>query len=493
MMRKPYRSIVLLALTATMLFGEIKAAENSVQVVMAQAPDVSLTLFGGLKTYPHFVGHVDFNANDTNLDFLLDESGVIDHDDVTVRNEFRLGLRGKGTNWTFSTVLEADFDLDKNNTDRGVRSDVDQQDNLSDDDFSAVSGMTGEDFGVEKLDFTYDFTAHGTPVTLATGWNTNYLDLETGSVLYGDDHPYISLRGQIDGIKWQAMTLFIFDDVRPGIGSDLDWRAYTLKLTVPTAGMNITPFYAFSDNKARMADVHYLGLQAFGELAILVPRAEFVYAYGNQAIRTTDQTLDVRAFAGFAAVELKFSDELRPYVGGYYISGDNDGTDGTIRAFNPITNASRYTPTFGMENALIYRYVPVIGSNLYSNAPDMLGTTEGYGGVGNGSKADSPGIYSLGIGVKGRWQNLNYQTQFQQFWLAATGGIQQAYGKAKINRRFVWEYDLNFTFNFSKNFSLGNTVSLLGPGPAIQDIQNTETENFDRLAILDTVEMIWRF
>ena len=55
-------------------------------------------------------------------------------------------------------------------------------------------GMTGEDFGVEKLDFSYDFTSHGLPVTVQTGWNTKWLDIETGGVLYGDDHPYIDLK-----------------------------------------------------------------------------------------------------------------------------------------------------------------------------------------------------------------------------------------------------------------------------------------------------------
>jgi len=490
LMAHPAMQCLRLLFIGTVWLSFSLAESAPTQVVMAQAPDVKLTLYGGLKAYPHFASNLDLNAEDTNFDFILEESGIIDHDEVTVRNEFRLGVRGEGDNWTFKTVLEADFNLDKNNTDRGVRSSSDER--ISDDNFSAVSGMTGEDFGVEKLDFTYDFSEHGFPVTLFTGWDTNYLDLETGSVLYGDDHPYIGLRGQLGGLAWEAMTLFIFDDVQPGIGNDLDWRAYTLKASLPTRTLTWVPFYAFSDNTARNADVHYLGLEAFGKIGRLVPKAEFVYALGDKEYANRANA-DIRAYAGYTSLEFAFAPLLQPYAGGYFISGDDDGTDGTINAFNPITNAARYTSTFGMENAFIYRFVPVLGSNLYSNTPDNLGNAPGYGGVGNGSTAVSPGMYTAGFGIKGKRQAFAYKAQFQQIWLAATGALADDLGKQAITKRFGWEFDLQLTYTFSKNFSLGNTLALFAPGPAIQDIRNTAEQDFDQLAVLDTIELRWQF
>ncbi len=132
------------------LFGSTSAtAEIGTGKVIAKSSDVDISIFGSLKTYPHFLENVDFNKDDTPLDFMVDESGFLDNDDVTVRNEFRLGFTGKGKNWDFMTILEGDFALDKNNTDRGSRGyEIDD------------TGMTGEDFGIEKLEFTYDFTSH---------------------------------------------------------------------------------------------------------------------------------------------------------------------------------------------------------------------------------------------------------------------------------------------------------------------------------------------
>jgi hypothetical protein len=121
---------------------------------------VDIEIFGSLKTYPTFMTDSDFNSHNTKYDGLLDEGGWID-DSATVRNEARLGFSGKGENWSFMTILEADFALDKNNTDRGRRSGEIQD-----------VGMTGNEFGIEKLEFTYDFTSHGAPMQVMTGWDT---------------------------------------------------------------------------------------------------------------------------------------------------------------------------------------------------------------------------------------------------------------------------------------------------------------------------------
>lgn len=106
---------------------------------------------GRLKTLPHLPSNLDFNNNDTDYGFTISEGGIVDDDLVSVRNEFRLGLKGGGENFEFLAILESDFTPDKNNTDRGVRN-GDYVD----------SGMSSEAFGVEKLELSYDFSAHKT-------------------------------------------------------------------------------------------------------------------------------------------------------------------------------------------------------------------------------------------------------------------------------------------------------------------------------------------
>jgi len=508
------------------LLGSTSAmAEIGTGKVTAKSSDVDISIFGSLKSYPHFLENVDFNNDDTNLDFLVDENGYLDDDDVTVRNEFRLGFRGQGQNWDFMTILEADFALDKNNTDRGSRGyEIDD------------TGMTGEDFGVEKMEFSYDFTNHGMPVKLKTGWNTNFLDLETGAILYGDDHPHIGLEGKINDISWEAMTLFIFDDAgTTGItdADDLDWNVYTLKAVIPfDNGLNISPFFAYSDNNAcgknalvdeyiigydqdgnpiyeikpkkvdpkydpshgdGDAEVFYMGIQLFGELGIFVPRAEFVYAYGekNDFIEQ-DGSLedgDIRAYAGYASLEANLSSLFKPYIGGFFLSGDDDAYDDDIGAYNPITNSSRYTATFGMENAMIYRAVPALGTNLYSNDTTQLGKTKGYGGVSNRASAESPGMYTLGLGCKGDYKKFSYKTQFQYFFLEDEGALEDL-KEHRIDADLGYEFDLQLTYHFNEHFSLGNVISVFDPGDAIEDYWGS---SFNDVAYVNTIEMKWTF
>lgn len=472
-----FLAAMLLIMGATTAMAEVGTGE-----VTAKSGDVDINIFGSLKTYPHFMNNADFNDDDTDFDWLLDESGYLDDDTVTVRTEARLGFAGKGKNWNFMAILEGDFVFDKNNTDRGARA------NEIDDDI----GMTGEDFGIEKLEYTYDFSSHGAPMTLETGWNTKWLDIETGGLLYGDDHPYIGLKGTINDIAWEALSLFIYDDagtVGLGDADQQDWEAYTLRFSFPVQDLKVMPFYAYSHNKAMDADVHYLGAQTFGKLGKLTPRAEFVYAYGDKDDYIGGDDADISAWAAFAALEVNVSEMINPYFGGQIITGDDNANDDDIEAYNPITNIARYTPTFGMENAFIYRLVPVLGSHLYSNDTTMLGANGGYGGISNSAKAESPGMYSMGLGTKGKEGKFSYKTQFQYFWFEETGALEDLEG-ISIDDEIGWEFDLQLTYHFTNHFSIGNVISIFDPGDGIEDLRGPD---FDETAYLDTIELIWTF
>lgn len=482
---KKFLSIISLILSALLLLSGPAFADLGMGKVTPTTTDVGVQIFGSLKTFPHFVDNLDFNEADTGLDFVLDESGIIDDDEMTVRNEFRLGVKGGGENFKFLAILESDFALDKENVDRGARIG----------EISNDIGMTGEDFGVEKLDFSYDFTSHGLPVTVQTGWNTKWLDIETGGILYGDDHPYIGLKGSSDGISWEVMNLIIYDRTANAPGAlnaeSPDWRVYSAKLAFPAGDMKVSPFYAYSDNNAKNADVHYFGIQAFGKVGNISPKMEFVYALGEKDNFTaTGGTADISAFGGFASIEVSAGDMFNPYVGGYYISGDDDAGDEDIEAFNPITNISRYAGPFAMENAFIYRYVPALGTHLYSNTFDTLGGGgSGYGGISNSASANSPGMYNLGIGTKGATGKWSYKAQLLHFWFSEVGALEQIEGKS-IDDAVGLEFDLQVTYHFSKNFSLGNVISVFDPGDGVQDLRGND---YDEMALINTVEFTWTF
>lgn len=445
--------------------------------VISASKDINIVMFGSLKTLPHFIENADFNSDDTSHDRILDENGFMENH--SVRNEFRIGWKAKGENWDFMAILESDFVLNKPNGDRGA----DATSPLD-------SGMTGEDFGVEKLNFSYDFG----PFKINTGWNTKFLDLMTGGILYGDDHPYIGLAGKLGEAKWELLYLMIQDDIDSSSGfrdgDSLDWRAYTLRVAFDLDGFTLAPMYAFSDNEDHGADVHYLGVEGYGKIGKLIPRFEIVYAVGEQDVGGTDY--DISAWGAFGSVEAALSKALNPFVGFYYLSGDDDDTDEDIDAFNGITNISRYSKTFGMENAIIYRYLTALGTHLYSNNFNTLGSASGYGGISNSSKADAPGMIMIGAGSKGALSDqLSYKAMIMYFMFESEDNLPNVVDPGtSVDDEVGLEIDFQLTYTFNKHFSLGNVLAVFVPGDGVTDRLGSD---YDETAIVDTIELTWKF
>ncbi|MBW2643874.1 MAG: hypothetical protein JRC89_11030 [Deltaproteobacteria bacterium] len=176
-------------LTAFGTMGQMSPASN----------DINVKFFGSLKTYPSWMSQMNFNdktdyevapfqikGKDWKLiDGMGDENGFMT--DHNVRNELRMGWKGGNDTFDFMIILESDFNLDKNATDR-----VDPNQN----------------FGVEKLDIGYNFG----PFRIHTGWTTRWLDIKTGGLVYGDDHPYIGLTGNIgENFSWEADYTIVYD------------------------------------------------------------------------------------------------------------------------------------------------------------------------------------------------------------------------------------------------------------------------------------------
>jgi hypothetical protein len=464
--------------------------------VSAKSGDVNWELFGSLKVYPTYIDNIDFNDADTSMDYIIDESGA-QSEEFSIRHEARVGLSAEGQNWTFLSILESDFVYNKANGDRGAGEELGIDD----------SGFTGEDFGLEKLDASYDFGPHGLPVRLSTGWNGRTLDIFTGGIVYTDDHPFVNLSGKIGNVNWDLLYLSVQEDLvdpdDPKFSSDpwssdaMDWDTYSLRLDFPVAdtGFQVSPFYLLSDNQDKEADVHYLGVQGFGKLGLFTPRAEFVYVTGekdnHELANGSTEDVDISSMAFFAAIEADVHHLFKPFIGGYFYQGDDDANDGDIDAFNAISNNPRYSPVFGMPNAIIYRYVPALGSHLYDGTPSMLGGEgNGYGAISNSGSANSPGMIAYGIGARGEKEKLKYKVMFQYFEFENTGALEDSESIHSIDDEMGWEFDFNLTYELTNHFSLGNTISVFNPGNGIQDLYGSD---YDETAVINTLEITWNF
>jgi hypothetical protein len=489
-MKRFVGSLVVLSL---MLFPVIARGMGAEPIPVISSPGVQVTMNGWLKALPTFMGNVDFNSKQTSLDRVLDENGwMADHD---VRTEARIGWKAKAKDWDFMMILEADFNLNKVNNDRQIGAN-----NTSSGGYNPNAVTANSDgFGIEKINFGYDFG----PMKVNVGWDTRWVDLMTGGLILADDHPYISLNGKFgEKNTWDLFYFMIQDDIYKsgnGVwdGDTLDWRAYTLRVGFDVNGYTVAPIYAFSDNNMRGAQVHYLGVEGYGKVGgIFTPRFELVYAFGDKDILTSSyvktDNYDISAWAAFASLDISISKALVPYFGGYYLSGDDDKNDRDINAYNGIAMNQRYTPTFGMEAAFIYKFVPALGSFLYENGFQNLGSQPGYGGSSNGQMADAPGLIMFGAGLKGvLTEEISYKTQLLHFSLAKTDNFTKINNSNKhISSDVGWEYDLQLTYKFSPNFSLGNVVSVFMPGDSVKDRLG---KDYDATAVMDTIEMNWAF
>jgi hypothetical protein len=325
----------------------------------------------------------------------------------------------------------------------------------------------------------------------------------TGGLVYGDDHPYIGLSGKIgSNFTWDFMYIIVQDDIDFGSaggsimdGDTLDWRVYSIKGKYKMGnGFIISPFYAFSDNsetQSQDAKVHYFGAEAYGKLGLLTPRFEFAYATGETNINpATGLEYDIDAFAWYGSVDVNIMPEFVPYFGISWLSGDDNDNDTDIDAFNGVTDIARYTPTFGIENAMVYRLNLALGTHLYSGTFDLLAggaNTPGYGGISNSGSGSAGGLIQYGVGVKGAIGNFSYKAQWLYFELEEEGALEDIYGK-NIDTEIGTEWDLRIAYKFSNHFTMANCFSAFDPGDAIQDIRGAA---FDDTAILDTLEFIW--
>ena len=476
------KKLVLFALLATFLAFPLTAFGTMGQM-SPKSKDINVEFFGRLKTYPTWVSDMNFNSDRDSetiggkdiIDGFGDESGFMT--DHNIRNELRMGWKGGNDTFDFLIILEADFNLNKKDADRWP-------------------GSAGAAFGVEKLDIGYNFG----PFRLHTGWaDYEYLDMLTGGLVYGNDHPYIGLNGNIgEDFSWRLNYITVFDQttssgaIDPWDGDDLDWRVYTVKgtYTIPSGfakGFVISPFYAFSDNNAQNnAEVSYFGLEGYGKLGIFTPRFEIAYADGDTDVNPdTGKDYDISAMAAYASVDVEICPGFIPYVGFRYMEGDDNPDDDDIDAYNSIGDIMRYTPTFGMENGIVYRSVSALQTALYAGNFNGFGGQTGYGGDGNTETGDAPGLVMWGLGFKGKYDKWSYKVQYMDFQFDEEPiGLDGTRTDDEVGQ----EFNLRVAYTFGKHFTMANTFAAFDPGDAIEDMWGSD---YDDTALVNTIELIW--
>lgn len=466
----------------------------------------AIDFFGTAKIKPTFYSNFDFQSG-KNDGLIVNEGGLTG--DQHTRAELRLGWKASGDNWSVKMIAEADVIMEKDSADRSFYVSSD----------SPVEGKpnSGSEFGIERVELLYRFFPW---LELETGWDIRALDIKTGGLLYGDDHPFLGFRGTIaPSTRYELLYLPIqnrtnlpkdnaLDPLRSPDADD--WRVYTLKLTqdmkaggdtLPqnvffgnSEGQNkalnvsISPIVAYSDNDSREAQVTYYGLEAIGQAGWFKPCFEVIAADGE-----FDSGADISSWAMFAGVEMTVAKAFNPYLAFRYTQGDDDASDDDVEGWVGITDIGRFSGLMGMDGNILGEDVgQSYGATLYSYAPERAFKTNRYGGIGNGGSGDNPGQKIIAIGTRGdlsRWlPNLMYKTQAFFIWYDETDNLinNRNPGK-KVDDYAGTTFDLQMMYAFNKNFSIDYIFSTFVPGDGIKD------QFGDDPAFVNCVTLAWTY
>jgi hypothetical protein len=472
--------------------------------VFALPAMADVSLFGTARVTPTYYNNFDFNKNRADVP-TLNEGGFASGEHI--RSELRLGWKAGGDKWKISMIAESDMIWNKNNADRSFYSTSDI--NPSTASATQLGGVNsipnaGAEFGLERVELSYAFAP---ALELFAGWPISSVDIGTGGLLYGDDHPIIGFRGKItDNVKYQLVYISIQNTPQIGVAESTlarDWRAYFLKpefsVGTGSAKATLSPIVLFSDNRAANAKVLYYGLEGIGQFGFIKPSFEVIAADGEFRATSANPKTDIKSYAAFAGVELGLSKAFNPYIAVRYTRGDSDNTSTSdAEGFVGITDIGRFTPLMGMDGNILGENLAsgasLYNSPLYSYAPERAGAGGGrtYGGISNGGTGNNPGSKIIAFGAKGAVNDFSYKAQSFLIWYDKTNNLAPGAGKTgKPDKYAGTTFDLQLMYAFSKNFSANYIFSAFLPGDGIKDQLATTAD--DTYASLHTVNFVWTY
>jgi hypothetical protein len=452
-------------------------------LILASPAWSAIDFFGTARVLPTYYKNFDFD-DDKNDQFAVNEGGLAKGEHI--RAELRLGWKAAGEKWSVKMITEADVIMQKDTADRSYYTTAQK----------GFNPNTGGEFGIERVELLYEFNP---ALELQTGWDIRALDIRTGGLLFGDDHPFLGFRGDLaENTSYELMYLPIQN--MSGITGDPrdsdevnDWRVYSLKLNQKMGDFDLSPFYAFSDNNNHEVKVHYYGFEALGKVGMLKPSFEIVFADGE-----FDDSRDISSMAAFAGLELALSKAFNPYVALRYTQGDDDATDDDVEGWVGITDIGRFTPLMGMDGGILSEDLgQSYGATLYSYAPERspLQTglpTDNYGGISNGGRGNNPGQMIAAIGAKGdlsRWVNkLSYKTQMFMIWYDETDNLNNIKNPGEeVDDYAGTTFDLQLNYAVDEHFTVGYIFGIFAPGDGIED------QYGDDPAMTNCVSLVWSY
>ncbi len=450
---------------------------------------VDITLFGSNRVIPTYTKNLlDFDSDHHDAGTLTEGgwgSGFF------VRNEFRMGWKGVGQDgkWGFKFILENDIHMSKNNGDRNTYGGYGQN-----------SSDFGSEFSVERQTFWYKFG----DVRFSAGTDIQFLDIKSGGLVYGDDHPFLALDGGDKALNWKLFMLLIgeSDDLMTSDYRNFDWYVYGAKLnytfeTADKGKFTISPFAAYSDcregaQKGHSGNVHayYYGLEGYGNFGMIQPTFELAGVTGDIKDALAGDDINIQSYAAFAALTLAVSPEFNPYLAFLWEQGDDDPFDDDADGFVGITSIQRYTPVIGMEGGIMYEHMSSIGAPLYGLVPEGLGisTAYNYGGISMGGNGQNPGMQYYGIGAKGKLSGGNsYKVQVAYMLFDEEKALE--FGPhPDVDDEIGWVLDAQVKHVFSDHFYMVGTFSCLDPGDGVEDYVGN-----DDVAINTNIELGWKW
>lgn len=429
----------------------------------------AVEFFGTAKIKPTFYKDLDFDDSKSDAP-TLNEGGWTSG--AHTRGELRLGWKAEGDRWKVKMIAEADVILEKDTADRSFYVGAAKEDQPN----------TGGEFGIERAELLYAFDP---ALELEAGWDIRALDIGSGGLLYGDDHPFIGFRGTVPtgglGLKYELLYLPIQNRDKVGVQDNWktgDWSVYSAKVGASfdtgLGKVTVSPLYAYSDNEDKKANIHYYGLEALGQLGPVRPALEVVAANGE--FKGTSK--DIGALAAFAGAEVLVDKAFKPYAAYRFTSGDGDKADDDVEGFVGITDIGRFTPLMGMDGNVLGEHLAsgasIYNSPLYSFSPERAVGGNAYGGIGNASSGNNPGQQLLAVGASGDLgafvPSLTYKTQAFFIWYDETANlVNKKTPGAKVDSYAGTTFDLQLLYSFSKNFAVDYIFSTFVPGAGIED------------------------
>jgi len=456
-----------------------------VAVALAAPSWAAIEFFGTAKVKPTYFSNFDLNDKDDDSAIGTESGGVVGGH---LRSELRFGWKAAGDRWSVKMIAETDVIMTKNSADHGDKVGVSYDAATN----KYATTDDGADFGIERVELLYKFAPS---IELQTGWDIRALDIKSGGLLYGDDHPFIGFRGQLaEKTKYELLYIPIQNVGGAKDGADVisdevnDWSVYSLKINQQMGGFNVSPFFAYSDNDSREAQVMYYGLEVTGKAGLFKPSFEIVAADGE-----FDSGADISSLAAFVGVEMDVCKAFTPYVALRYTQGDDDASDDDVEGWVGITDIGRFTPLMGMDGGILSEDLgQSYGARLYSYAPEGAVGSNPYGGIGNGGFGDNPGSIVAALGAKGDLSSiadkLSYKTQVFMIWYDETDNLNQLDGSTKdVDDYAGTTFDFQLKYALDANFSIDYIFGVLVPGDGLEDQYGDDT------AMTNCLTLSWKY